>query len=817
MFYNVLYNLSLSTFQTIKDGLQVKKIAHIRERDGQIQTVEQHLLETKELAEKYGERLGIKHLTGLAGLLHDVGKFSKAFQDYIIKAVNDPDSAPKRGSVDHSTAGGKLLYEYFHSKKVMDVPAIVAEVVGNAIFAHHSYLLDYLNPDLESDYLKRARKDVDEYAYVKECFFTKVMDESTFADYVNQAVNELERFLTQESQLKSEMKITFLTKWVFSTLIDADRTSTRLFEEGQQIVEDNEDSSLWNVYYERLVNKLHSFPVNTKINRLRHELSDKCEDFADKPSGIYTLSMPTGSGKTLASLRYALKHAMLHNKLRIIYVLPYTTIIEQNAAEVRSILQDPAHILEHHSNVIVDDDSDDFIHKRLKLAKDDWDAPIIFTTMVQFLNVFYAKGTRYIRRLHRLSDAVMIFDEVQQVPVSCVSLFNQALNFLNKCARSSILLCTATQPALDYVEQKLEIGTDAEIIQQQPKVIQAFQRVKMIDRATEEEFDNDKLANFIHEQLDHVKSLLVILNTKAVVRNLYHHLKQMDLGVPIYHLSTAMCAAHRKQILTQIKAHLAKQEKVVCISTQLIEAGVDISFHCVIRSLAGLDSLAQAAGRCNRHGELSSGNVYLIDHREENLQKLPEIETGKRIAKRILIDIKRGVAEYNDLLSSSAINRYFQAFYREYKTHLNYFIPPLEKYMTELLFSSRDDHPYLIDYRAERNSPFPLFLPYSYGTAAKYFRVIDQPTIPVLVPYKEGKEMIAELNGNGSLEKMSTLLRRAQQYTVNLYDYEKQLLIQQEGLTAFFDGRILALKEGAYHQEYGVDVQNDARFDALLI
>lgn len=795
----------------------VGSIAHIREQDGRVQSVEQHLLETKELAEKYGKKLGIKHLTGLAGLLHDLGKFATAFRDYIVAAVNQWDSAPKRGSVDHSTAGGKLLYEYFHSKPGIDSHAIVAEVVGNAIFSHHAYLQDYLNPDLESNFLKRVDKELDEFEYIKSCFFSKVMDESTFFDYVDQAAKELERFLTLEPRLKPEIQIMFLTKWIFSTLIDADRTNTRLFEQGRQAVAMPDPYSLWQPFYDQLINQLRLFPADTTINRFRGELSAQCEQFAKKPPGIYTLWMPTGSGKTLASLRYALKHAMLHHKQRIIYVLPYTTIIEQNAAEVRSILQDSVHVLEHHSNVIVDDvESDDPHHKTLKLAKDNWDAPIIFTTMVQFLNVFYAKGTRYIRRLHRLSDAVIIFDEVQKVPISCVSLFNQALNFLNKRAHSSIILCTATQPALDFVEQKLDISTDAEVIEQQPQVVQAFKRVNIIDYATEEEFDNKKLAHLMIKQLNHVRSLLVILNTKAVVKKLYNRLKEMDLGIPIFHLSTAMCAAHRQHMLERIKERLEKREKVICVSTQLIEAGVDISFDCVIRSLAGLDSLAQAAGRCNRHGEQACGNVFVINHREENLQNLREIEIGKRIAKKILIDIKRGVTEYNDLLSPPAINRYFQEFYQECKTDLNYFIPSLKKEMTELLFSTRKNSSYLLAYQAEKQRPFPLLLPHSYGTAAKYFHAIDQPTLSVLVPYKEGKEIIVELNGNCSIEKVSTLLRQAQLYTVHLFDYEKQLLLQQDGLKSYFEGKVFALKEGAYHQEYGVDVHHDAGFEALF-
>lgn len=297
-----------------------------------------------------------------------------------------------------------------------------------------------------------------------------------------------------------------------------------------------------------------------RINRLRSEMSEQCDAFAEKPSGIYTLSIPTGGGKTFASLRYALKHAQLYNKKRIIYIVPFTTIIEQNAEEVRKVLQDDVNILEHHSNVVEDADENDeqqdgimSVQQRLKLAKDNWDVPIIFTTMVQFLNVFYAKGSRNIRRLHNMSEAVLIFDEVQKVPVPCISLFNEALNFLKTYCHSSILLCTATQPALNYVEHQLQVSPNPEIIRGLDNVIDAFKRVEIVDRATDETFNTEKLANFIEKRMTEVSSVLVILNTKGVVKKLYEHLNSNDNNINIFHLSTSMCAAHRNQILEEVR------------------------------------------------------------------------------------------------------------------------------------------------------------------------------------------------------------------------------------------------------------------------
>ncbi|MFM1652549.1 CRISPR-associated helicase Cas3' [Brevibacillus sp. B_LB10_24] len=805
-------------------------IAHIRESDHQVQTVEEHLLGVKELAESFGEKLGVKHIAGLAGMLHDMGKYTNEFREYILDAVNNPDSPPRRGSVDHSTAGGKFIYKLFHSGRDKLHKGLLAEIVGNAIISHHSYLQDFLNPDLESNYLQRVRdKVLEEYELIEHRFFKYVMSEVDFHHYVDEAAAELEAYMGKASSASTETKLMFLTKFIFSTLIDADRTNTRLFEENKIDESVRDHDKLFAAYYDRLMKKIDSFAkqgsTQSAIQRLRSEMSRQCDHFAEKPSGIYTLSIPTGGGKTLASLRYALKHAATYHKKHIIYVVPYTTIIEQNAAEIRKILMDDSNILEHHSNVVddINDDDENFdgfinVQQKLKLAKDNWDVPIIFTTMVQFLNVFYANGSRNIRRLHNLCESVIIFDEVQKVPVSCVSLFNQALNFLQMYGHSSIVLCTATQPALDFVENRLEIGTHAEMIDNLEHVIEAFKRVEVIDRATSEDFDHDKLSDFVTEKIEEVQSVLVILNTKSVVKKLYDQLKTKVSNVPVYHLSTSMCAAHRNDLLGEVRDHLKKGNKIICISTQLIEAGVDVSFACVIRSLAGLDSIAQAAGRCNRHGEREIQQVYVIDHVEENLNHLKEIKFGKEISKKILIDLKRDrTCHGGHILSVQAMEKYFKELYTKYKSELNYPIPKLRKEMTELLSANKIDNSYYQAYCSKYQERPPLFLANSYRTAAEHFRVIDDLTTAVIVPYgDEGKNIIAELNGERSIEDLTRLLRKAQQFTINLFEFELKLLSQNGGLATCLDGRVLVLKEGAYSQEFGLDIQNDSQFDLSI-
>ncbi|PZM67202.1 CRISPR-associated helicase Cas3' [Paenibacillus dendritiformis] len=822
----------------------MRSIAHIRVSDEKVQTVEQHLLEVMTLAEEYGKKLNIPHVTGLAGMLHDMGKYTEKFRTYILAAVSGAEDRLRRGDVDHSTAGGRLLYDRCHDAKA-PYKAILAEVVGNAIISHHSYLHDFLDPDLESPYLRRvACKKLEEFDQSVEAFFTLVMSEQEFQRYVDQAAVEVEQFLARVPAKSMELKLMFLTKFVFSALIDADRTNTRWFELGEPNEPEQNVMALFQGYYDKLMAQLHSFEENkdadTPIARLRSEMSELCERFAAKPSSIYTLSIPTGGGKTLASLRYALKHALTYDKKRIIYVVPFTTIIEQNAATVREILQDEANILEHHSNVVEvemeeDDEEQDGLaltaRQKANLAKDNWDAPIIFTTMVQFLNVFFAHGSRNIRRLHNLCEAVIIFDEVQKVPTHCVSLFNQALNFLKEYGGSSIVLCTATQPALQFVEQRLDMPEDAEMISNLDKVIDAFKRVDLIDKATERPWSTEDLASFVRDTVQEAGNILVILNTKSVVKSLYERLQAMreqhqfgeDEEIFLYHLSTSMCAAHRFAILEKVRAHLEAEEKVICVSTQLIEAGVDVSFNCVVRSLAGLDSIAQAAGRCNRHGKDEMRNVYIIDHAEENLKHLKEIQVGKELTRAMLVDMKRDAkAHGGQLLSQQAMEFYFQKFYMRLEADLNNFVPKLRKNMTDLLYAGRyETDSYFQAYHKKKEEEkakdtwLPLVLANSYGTAAKYFHVIDDYTRAVIVPYGGGTEVIADLNGSGTIDDLTRLLKRAQQFTVNLYEHDLRQLDRSGGLESCLDGKVLVLKDGAYSEHFGVDLSSDSAMGFL--
>ncbi len=795
-------------------------IAHVREKDKKIQPLKDHLHQARQLAESYGTKLGLKYLAGLAGMLHDLGKYSDEFQDYINRAAFCPEAATvKRGRIDHSTAGGRLLFSMFHNNGSF-YEKLLAEIVGNAIISHHANLQDYISPFVESSYLQRVQgKELPGYETAVDRFFQEVITKAKFVKYVGAALDELMEFTDH-----SPTQTFFLTKLLFSCLIDADRTDARQFDEQFLELETEflQRRPSFEFYYQMLMRHLAALKEKEDaaepINLLRSAMSEECELFAEKPSGIYTLSIPTGGGKTLASLRYALKHAQEHQKERIVYVVPFTTIIEQNAQEVREILKDDENILEHHSNVIEDDQEnniegdeqyDGLLTKRtkLKLARDNWDSPIIFTTLVQFLNIFYAKGNRNTRRLHNLKHSIIIFDEVQKVPTKCVSLFNEALNFLKERAHCSILLCTATQPTLENVRHSLLKTSEGEIVPQPADVHKAFKRVEIIDR-TDKPLTNEQLAKWISADVTTWGSTLVVLNTKTVVKDLYKSLKEGPL--PVYHLSTSMCAIHRKERIKDIRAQLEKEIPFICVTTPLIEAGVNISFKCVIRSLAGLDSIAQAAGRCNRHGKDGLQNVYVIDHMEEKLASLPEIETGKGISANILARFKKKADNYDgDLLSEKAMREYFSFYYKKMETDLKYYVREVDREMTKLLFLLAKENSYVTHYRKKKGGPFPLILNGSYKTAADHFHVIEQKTISVIVPYGEGKELVAALNSSDRIEDLTKFFRKAQQYTVGLYAQEFAQLKKQGALIEHLDGMIYELRENWYGDEYGVDLQGE--------
>ena len=780
----------------------VRFIAHIRESDHTYQSVEEHLNNVASLARRYGEAIGFGAHAELAGFLHDMGKLTVNFSEYIENAVIH--QKPAKTKIDHSTAGAKYLYERFYHGSALQ--KLVVEIVGMSILSHHSGLQNFAQLDLsESDYIRRVvQKDLPYYDEVKANFEANEANLSRVDKLIEEATEELESFLAKLHALgNANLYVSYLQKLILSLLLDADRTDARRFEE-------NDESTLEQAYsfksdYEYLMETVRQFEKSDKpLDQLRSKMSRACDEKASESTGIYTLSVPTGGGKTYASLRYALKHAHLYDKKRIIYVVPYTTILEQNAKAVREIIGNDDAVLEHHANVVdyrdqEEDYYDDLVNKKLQLARENWDHPIIFTTVVQFLDAFFQKGTRKTRRLHHLANAIIIFDEVQSVPYQHFSLFNTAVNFLHYIGNSSILLCTATQPAVDHMDYPMKLTEPVEIVERLDRVAQAFKRVDIQQEITKEGWQAAELAERVVKEMEVKQSALIILNTKTAVRNLYAELVNY-YPHNVYHLSTSMCPAHRAQVLKEVHEKLGK-ERVICISTQLIEAGVDISFETVFRSLAGLDSIAQAAGRCNRHAEAEVGEVIIFKSAEEHLKFLPEIRIGMEVMENYILPDE---SLANDLLQPQAIETYFKQYHRQARREVMKKPKGLDLPLIDLI-------------RGQAQQEVATISRSSFKTLEKHFEAISSPTTAVLVPYDNvAKDMIAQLNEDIPLEKLNKVLKKAQGYAVNVFEYEKMLLEKEDLLYPLMKEGIFAVRDEAYHEKYGISFEGAGKKGDLL-
>lgn len=799
-------------------GEKMTYIAHTRENSDEIQTLKDHLLNSKKYAEKYGEILAIPHVTGLVGLIHDLGKYRQEFQKYI----KDPTTA-KRGSIDHASFGA-----IFIKNKVSQITnndedisyKIFGEIVSNAICSHHNSLglKDYLNARLISPYCERLDKFNDDPVKMQELqqavmhFYREVMSEEEFNQYLKLALQEFKQlFVRLQSRDDLLDALYFAGQFVYSCLLDADRTDTALFSFNQTAVEYHYEE-IFESYYNKLLKNIKQFDQSSAINRARSEMSDECDAFAEQTDGIYRLSIPTGGGKTLASLRYGLKHAVKTKKKHIIYVLPYITIIEQNAQVIRKMLNGNAknttNILEFHSNVSNDLKDDDLeAEKTIRLAEDNWDSPIVITTMVQFLNSVYARSTINRRRFHNLCDSVIIFDEVQKLPLKTISMFNKLLNFLSMTGKSDIVLCTATQPAFDSLTSgtSLQISKQSEMISNLPERIQQFKRVKIIDRTRKNGADYQlsagEAAKMIIEAAKEQGSVLAIFNTISATIEVFEKVKD-QIQDHVYILTTRMCPDHRKRIIHEIKDQLKNGRSVICISTALIEAGVDISFSCIFRSLCGLDSIVQSAGRCNRNAERKFGtvNLILMDQDTEKLNRLPEIKSGKEIVQGMLSD---GYSA-DSFLEDATIKHYFQILYRN--ADKEYAVSD-QGYQLSLA-DCIDGVQLMQKYQTEFHTA-PKTIEFSSSeTIARNFEVIDEDTVSLIAPYGSGKEIIADLNSEDGFNQLKQLMKLAQPYLIGLYRNKVKELIDKGAIIAFGDEyhqtQIFAIRDDYYDENVGL-------------
>jgi CRISPR-associated endonuclease/helicase Cas3 len=797
-------------------------IAHFRESDHAIHELKDHLTHVAEMSEEYGSVFGLGKLARLIGLLHDMGKYGDAFQDYINtklkESKNDETKRSDSKKIDHGKIGAIYVYNTFHDRGGSIEKATI-EAIAMVICYHHGGLNDYITMDCRIPMLERFKLEEEDNSYYQcvDRFFEDVSSEKEIEYLYSEACNEV-RTLTYQiknNQLSLPFSFHLLIKQIYSILIDCDRYDTYMFMENKFEEPPINLKDLWILYSSRLEHKITEFlakptksPLEERIKKLRLQVSDICFRFAKRERGIYFLTVPTGGGKTLSSLRFALEHAKQKEMKKIIYVLPYTTIIEQNASVVRDILNCDEYLLEHHSNVIQTE------HEQYKLLTQRWDCPIIFTTMVQFLNTFFEAGTTSIRRLHQLNHAIIIFDEIQSLPIKCISLFNDTVNYLCRMCNCTIVLSSATQPNLFSTDKPIIPSVDPYIIKYTKDLFHGFKRMNVIPQFLSGGYTIEVLKKFILELASIVKSVLVIMNTKQTVEDLYKALKSYEFEdqTSLYLLSTNLCPAHRKYIIKDIKDKLESRERVICISTQLIEAGVDISFDTVVRSLAGLDSIAQASGRGNRHGEDEIGVTYIVNVQNENLKKLKDIELGQKHTRTILHEYSESPGDFDeDLLSPKAICKYYKYYFSdgEIKNQMDY---KIEKYNESIYLMLSGVKKKMVAYKDINGKPFPFQLPYMFKTASNEFKVIDENTRAVLVPFSEGKNIISKLVGDVSLSEKVSCIKEAQQYTVNVFEYQYRRLEAEEALAPSPVEGINILREGFYDDELGVTTEKKMRF-----
>lgn len=799
----------------------VKNLAHITQINGMRieQTVAAHLLNAASYAADKLKSIGLYHTAYLAGLLHDMGKCTARYQDYLERAARGEEVV--RGSVNHTFCGCVYLLKKYHVGRPQGLDTITCEVITYAIGAHHGQF-DCVSLDNTSGFAHRLDKDSAEIGYDEavENFMAQCASEEDIDRLFLLAQSEIATLfnLFKEIVEKSRPKVSFLmglaARMVLSAVIDGDRRDTAEFMGGSKFAYQDGSSALWSEQIGFLEQKIAEFDASTPINRARSCFSEQCRNFAKQHSGgIYRLTLPTGAGKTLSALRYALYHAKTHGKKRILFVIPLLSILEQNSAVIRRYIQNASILTEHHSNVVKTFETAEALDK-YELLTETWESPIIITTLVQFLNTLFSDKTTAIRRMGALSDAVIVIDEIQSLPKKTTNMFTMALNFLAYGCGATVVLSSATQPCFGATDMPLQYASPTDIVPYEEALFEVFKRTEIINKTSPCGLSIEELTDFSADLLETVSSLLIICNTKESALKLYLQVKQRCDGYKIFHLSAAMCMAHRADTLSCINTALISRGKILCVSTQLVEAGVDFSFEAVIRVAAGMDNIAQAAGRCNRNNEFGGiCNAYIVKLRQdaESLGMLREIAAAQRCAGHLLHQFAKNPAAYDcDLLSEKSIAEYYRFLFDDVDIKGTFGFPQKLPYgVTENLFDL------LADNGTHTERPMfkgRYFLNQSFQTAGKLFKVFDENTTEVIVPYNaQAEAVIADLFSQKAAYDITFLkaqIEKAKPYMIHLFAYQVRKLYEYGMLTQKDEGRFTVLDKQCYNAETGLMIEN---------
>lgn len=800
-----------------------------KDNDGNVQTLFEHLHNTGDLAANFESRS--ETTARIAGLNHDMGKASQDFQDYLLT------DNKRRGDVVHAFQGAFVINDQPVDSAV---GMLTQEVLELAIANHHGCLPDCIDSDGRSLFFEKMfdtnkRKERYHYQEVLGHVPSMVIDtQANFAKSVAETTDLLQMIQSCKFSRKKQARnsknfyLGLYEKYIYSRLVDADRLDAAHFESRHPYVPNTPD---WEELIQRLETHLSELDASETINQIRSKISEDCFKASNRATGIYRLGVPTGGGKTLASLRFALHHAAKTGKKHIIYVIPYLSITSQTVNVFRESLNlqndDSTVLLEYYSSVMKDEHidksdengyDDDNKEQQRRLVAERWDNPLIVTTMVQFMETVMSARASKLRKFHNMADSVIIFDEIQSLPTKMINLFNEVVSFLSNILGSTILLCSATQPLLERTERRnLLLSDNPDLIERSDDYAEQLRRTNIV--TSSETVTVDELASIVFDKAQENGNCLAIVNLRSEARKLYKAINDLNATLDenkrftIVHLSTSMCGQHRKDCLDHVCNLLGRNKdddkRVICLSTQLIEAGVDVSFACVVRAMAGLDSILQAAGRCNRNGESKEPkNVYVYPIADERgLDRLPDIKLGKMITQQLI-----HVYPDADLLSETMITEYYQFYLDQQNAEtMDYKINASET-AYDLLSTDWNRRS---NYWSREKSRYPYAFAQAFQTVSDNFHVIANETTDVVVHYKKAMELIEQLD-KGDLAAQIRTLRLLQDYSVSLFDNELKTLNDNGRISTVneeFGVRIL--NEENYNPEYGVVLDADMPFLSL--
>ena len=761
-------------------------IAHTRE-DGSIQSLPEHIEGVGQHCTQFLEQAGLPELAPLGRLLaqlHDAGKAQPVFQRYILGKSDQ--KAP------HSAAGALLATSLLPSspKGCPLKRTRIAQLLAYAISGHHRGLYDYGE-------LETKLKDIDTKDRCKkvEGDLSELMSE--VQNWVKEHGAKTEAYLRKlASRVEEEEQAQALIRLLFSCLVDADFLDTEAFMDEERKGCRHEATSRYaplEVLRDRLTKHMESFSTEGAINKARRHFLNRCREHGRTCSkGYYSLFLPTGGGKTLSSVAWALETALKHQAQRIIYVIPYTSIITQTAGIFREIFGEE-HVLEHHSDVSFAEGeaSQEAEHyERTRLLAENWDAPIIVTTNVQFFESLFSHKVSRNRKVHSIANSVVVFDEVQMFPTEFLSPMLRLLDDLKHIYGTQLLFCSATLPPFDKdhsspfkkVNDYHQLSDAIQpIVPEDPELFKVFDRV--IYHLEEKTYATEELAQALGQHA----SALCIVNSRRDASQLYRALLETGKEAQdVIHLSRNMCSAHLKERIAEIRQRLKEDIPTIVISTQLIEAGVDIDLPIVYRAMSGLDSIVQAGGRCNREGKRPApGEVYVFSLSDGG-KAFGDIAQGQH-ATRFLLDNDK------EPTRSSMPLELIEAYYNRYYASIESFDT---KEIGESLYDEDEAKRWRFDFEQ----------------ASDAFRLIDNVDHDLFVPYARGKELIEELQRQ-TLHLDRRTMRELQQYHVSISKGRYKELMAARLLSEVVVNRdtkqtILVLAPQGYDEALGVCTTN---------